>query len=93
MDDTLYLFVNKHIYTVDSYLCIVGFLTSLLRHNGVIVICMHSFHSAHIFIVCNSVICTNSLNILLWSYCFKLYSRYCVQYTELVCLYTLDIGL
>ena len=35
MDDTLYLFVNKPIYTVDSYWCIVGFLTSLLRHNGV----------------------------------------------------------
>ena len=25
-----------------------------------IVICMHSFHSAHIFIVCISVICTNN---------------------------------
>ena len=35
MDDTLYLFVNKHIYTVDSYGCIVRFLTSPLRHNGV----------------------------------------------------------
>ena len=35
MDDTLYLFVNKHIYTVDSYWCIVGFLNSSLRRNGV----------------------------------------------------------
>ena len=35
MDDTLYLFVNKHIYTVDSYWYIVGYLTLLLRHNGV----------------------------------------------------------
>ena len=35
MDDTLYLFVNKHIYTVDSYWCIVGFLNSLRRRNGV----------------------------------------------------------
>ena len=34
MDDTLYLFVNKHIYTVDSYWCIVGFLIDLIR-NGV----------------------------------------------------------
>ena len=23
MDDTLYLFVNKHIYTVDCYWCVV----------------------------------------------------------------------
>ena len=35
MDDTLYIFVNKHIYTVDSYWCIAGFSTSLLRPNGV----------------------------------------------------------
>ena len=35
MDDMLYLFVNKHIYTVDSYWCIVGFWNSPLRHNGV----------------------------------------------------------
>ena len=35
MDDMLYLFVNKHIYTVDSYWCIVGFLNSTLRHKGV----------------------------------------------------------
>ena len=35
MDDTLYLFVNKHIYTVDSYWCIVGFLNSIRRRNGV----------------------------------------------------------
>ena len=35
MDDTLYLFVNKHIYTVDSYWCIVGFLNSSPRHNRV----------------------------------------------------------
>ena len=28
---------------------------------------MHSFHSAHIFIVYNSVICTKSLNILLYN--------------------------
>ena len=35
MDETLYFFVNKHIYTVDSYWCIVGFLNSTLRHNGV----------------------------------------------------------
>ena len=34
MDDTLYFFVNKHIYTVDSFWCIVGFLNSN-RHNGV----------------------------------------------------------
>ena len=34
MDDTLYLFVNKRIYAVDSYWYIV-FFTSLLRHNGV----------------------------------------------------------
>ena len=25
---------------------------------------MHSFHSVHIFIICNSVICTKSFNIL-----------------------------
>ena len=31
----LYLFVNKRIYTVDSYWCIVGFLNSTRRHNGV----------------------------------------------------------
>ena len=36
------------------------------------VMCMHSFHSAHIFLVCNSVICTNSFNILECSYCFKI---------------------
>ena len=35
MDDTLYFFVNKHINTVDSYWCIVEFLKSSLRHNGV----------------------------------------------------------
>ena len=35
MDDTLYLLVNKHIYTVDSYWCIVCFITLLRRHNGV----------------------------------------------------------
>ena len=35
MDDTLYLFVNKHIYTVDSYWCIVFFLNSPHRRNGV----------------------------------------------------------
>ena len=35
MDDTLYLFVNKRIYTVDSYWYIVWVLTSLIRHNGV----------------------------------------------------------
>ena len=36
MDDTLYFFVNnKHIYTVDPYWCMVGFLNSSLRHNGV----------------------------------------------------------
>ena len=35
MEDTLYFFVNKHIYTVDYYWCIVGFLHSSLRHNGV----------------------------------------------------------
>ena len=35
MDDTLDLFVNKHIYTVDSYWCIVGYLNSPLRRNGV----------------------------------------------------------
>ena len=28
------------------------------------VVCMHSVHTAHIFIVCNSVICTKSFNIL-----------------------------
>ena len=35
MDDTLYHFVNKRIYTLDSYWCIVGFLNSTFRHNGV----------------------------------------------------------
>ena len=35
MDDMLYFFVNKHMYTVDSYWCIVRFLNSSLRHNGV----------------------------------------------------------
>ena len=35
MDDTLYFFVNKHIYTVYSYWCIVFFLNSSHRHNGV----------------------------------------------------------
>ena len=35
MDDTLYLFVNKHIYTVDSYWCVIGFLNLPRRHNGV----------------------------------------------------------
>ena len=35
MDDTLYFFVNKHIYTVDFYWCIVGVLNSPPRHNGV----------------------------------------------------------
>ena len=35
MNDTLYLFVNKRIYTVDSYWYIVVFLNSPLRHNGV----------------------------------------------------------
>ena len=30
-----------------------------------IVICMHSIHSVHICIVCNSVICTNSFNIVI----------------------------
>ena len=35
MDDILYFFVNKRIYTVDSYWCIVGFLNSALHHNGV----------------------------------------------------------
>ena len=35
MDDTLYLFVNKHIYTVDSYWCIVWFLNSPRLHNSV----------------------------------------------------------
>ena len=48
---------------------------------------MHSLHSAHIFIV------------VIQSYYFimvilyKLYSPFCVQSTEPVCLYTLDIGL
>ena len=28
------------------------------------VVCMHNFHSAELFIVCNSVICTNTFNIL-----------------------------
>ena len=28
------------------------------------VVCMHNVHTAHIFIVCNSVICTKSFNIL-----------------------------
>ena len=32
-----------------------------------IVICMHSFHSTHIFIVYNSVICTKSFNILIYT--------------------------
>ena len=34
MDDSFF-FVNKHIYTVDYYWCIVGFLNSSRRHNGV----------------------------------------------------------
>ena len=34
MDAKLYFFVKKHIYTVDSYWCIVGFLNSSLRRNG-----------------------------------------------------------
>ena len=36
-----------------------------------IVIGMQSFHSAHIFIVCICVICTNSFNIWLWSYIYQ----------------------
>ena len=35
MEDTLYLFINKHIYTVDSYWCIVGLFYSTNRRNGV----------------------------------------------------------
>ena len=35
MDDTLYVFVNKHIYTVDSYWYIVLKKIKTLRHNGV----------------------------------------------------------
>ena len=35
MDDTIYFFVNKHIYTVDSFWCIMGFLNLSRRHNGV----------------------------------------------------------
>ena len=35
MDDTLYFFVNKHIYTVDSYWCMVFKKNSTLRNNGV----------------------------------------------------------
>ena len=35
MDDTLFFFVNKHIYTVDSFWCVVVFLNSTLRHKGV----------------------------------------------------------
>ena len=35
MDDMLYLFVYKHIYTMESYLYIMGFLNSSLCHNGV----------------------------------------------------------
>ena len=35
MDDMLYLFVNKHIYTVDSYWCIVGFVEFTPSSQGV----------------------------------------------------------
>ena len=28
------------------------------------VVCMHNVHTTHIFIVCNSLICTNTFNIL-----------------------------
>ena len=35
MDDMLHLFVNKHIYTVDSYWCIVGFFEFTPSSQGV----------------------------------------------------------
>ena len=35
MYDTFYLFLNKHIYTVDSYWYIMEVLTSLRHPNGV----------------------------------------------------------
>ena len=40
-----------------------------------IVICMHSFHSAHIFKVCNSVICPTH-SIFNYGHIVKLYSHF-----------------
>ena len=45
-----------------------------------IVICMHSFHSAHIFIVYNSVICTKSFNILALFYIGHLVLNYTAHF-------------
>ena len=46
------------------------------------VVCMHNVHIAHIFIVCNSVICTKSFNILSILYnahiMLILYTSFCV---------------
>ena len=42
-------------YLMFLYLCICLLCT---------VLCMHNIHTAHVFIVCNSVICTNTFNIL-----------------------------
>ena len=77
---TCFLFV----FILFCFLCI--FLYFLC-----IVICMHNFYSAHIFIVYNSVICNSSHSIFYNGHI--LYSPFCVHSTELVCLYKLDIGL
>ena len=50
---TFYPFCFKYLYICLCFLCIV--------------ICMQSFHSAHIFIVYNSLICTKSFNILFYT--------------------------
>ena len=42
-------------HLVFFYLCLCLICT---------VVGMHNFHTTHIFIVCNSVICTNTFNIL-----------------------------
>ena len=45
---------------------------------------MHSFHSAHIFIVYNSVICTKSFNIVLYNGHIVLnYTSHIVYYSPL----------
>ena len=49
--------INYNLFDVFLYLCICLCLLCT-------VVCMHNVHTAHIFIVCNSVICTNTFNIL-----------------------------
>ena len=70
-------------YLMFMYLCLCLLCT---------VVCMHNVHSAHIFIVCNSVICTKSFNILA-----RLYNGYiALNYTGnfvYSSLNSLDIGL